>query len=91
MWCIPKVDADEAPDPKRSVVCSDESPPQLIGEVREPIAAMPGRPERFDCEYRRNGTANLLVLLDAHHSWREVKLTDRRAAVDFRPLHARAC
>ena len=37
----------EAPDPKRPVVCFDESPIQLIGEVRQPIAAAPGRIERM--------------------------------------------
>jgi transposase len=96
MWCIPKVDAEyvarmedvldlysEAADPKRPVVCFDESPTQLIGEVREPIPAKPGHPERLDCEYRRNGTANLFVFLDAHKPWRKVKVTDRRAAEDF--------
>src|ERR1043166_1687370 len=79
MWCIPQVDAEyfarmedvldlyaEEADPKRPVVCSDESPTQLIGEVRQPIAATPGRIERYDCEYRRNGTANLFVFLDVH-------------------------
>jgi DDE superfamily endonuclease len=96
MWCIPQVDAEyvarmedvldlyaEASDPRRPVVCFDESPTQLIGEVREPIPAEPGQLERYDCEYRRNGTANLFVFLDAHRSWREVKVTDRRAAEDF--------
>src|SRR5271157_3422445 len=106
MWCIPKVDAEyvarmedvldlynEEPDPKRPVVCFDESPTQLIGEVREPIPAKPGQLERFDCEYRRNGTANLFVFLDAHRPWRRVKVTDRRTAQDFaglRSVHARA-
>jgi transposase len=96
MWCIPQIDADyvarmedvldlyaEAPDPKRPVVCFDESPIQLIGEVRQPIPATPGQIERYDCEYRRNGTANLFVFLDAHRSWRKVKVTERRAAEDF--------
>jgi transposase len=96
MWCIPKVDAEyvarmedvldlynEESDPKRPVVCFDESPTQLIGEVREPIPAKPGQLERFDCEYRRNGTANLFVFLDVHNPWRKVKVTDRRAAEDF--------
>src|SRR5271155_1703439 len=96
MWCIPKVDGAyvarmedvldlyaEEPDPQYPVVCFDESPTQLIGEVREPIPAAPGRPERYDCEYRRNGTANLFVFLDAHKSWRHVKVTDQRAAADF--------
>jgi len=96
MWCIPKVDGAfvarmedvldlyaEAPDPQYPVVCFDESPTQLIGEVREPIPAAPGQPERYDCEYRRNGTANLFVFLDAHQSWRHVKVTDHRTAADF--------
>src|SRR5271155_2818974 len=96
MWCIPLVDAEyvarmedvldlyaESPDPNRPVVCFDESPTQLIGEVRTPIPAKPGQLERFDCEYRRNGTANLFVFLDAHSPWRKVKATDRRAAEDF--------
>ena len=96
MWCIPQVDAEyvarmedvldlyaEAPDPKRPVVCFDESPTQLIGEVRQPIPAEPGQIERYDCEYKRNGTANLFVFLDVHRSWRKVKVTDSRAAADF--------
>ena len=96
MWCIPEVDAEyvarmedvldlynEEPDPKHPVVCFDESPTQLIGEARLPIPATPGQLERFDCEYRRNGTANLFVFLDAHRSWRRAKVTDRRAAQDF--------
>jgi transposase len=96
MWCIPRVDAEyvarmedvldlyaEAPDPNRPVVCFDESPTQLIGEVRQPIPAEPGQIERYDCEYKRNGTANLFVFLDVHRSWRRVKVTDSRTAVDF--------
>ena len=96
MWCIPQVDADyvarmedvldlyaEAADPKRPVVCFDESPIQLIGEARLPIPPKPGRIERYDCEYRRNGTANLFVFLDVNRPWRKVKVTPRRAAEDF--------
>jgi transposase len=96
MWCIPQVDAEyvarmedvldlyaEEPDPQRPVICFDESPIQLIGEVRRPIPAEPGQIERYDCEYRRNGTANLFVFLDANRSWRKVKVTERRTAQDF--------
>ena len=96
MWCIPKVDAayvaamedvldlyNETPDPNHPVVCFDESPVQLIGETRTPVPARPGQPRRFDYEYRRNGTANLFVFLDAHQGWRTVKVTERRAATDF--------
>jgi transposase len=96
MWCVPQVDAEyvarmedvldlyaEEPDPQRPVVCFDESPIQLIGEVRHPIPPEPGRIERYDCEYRRNGTANLFVFLDANNPWRKVKVTGRRTAEDF--------
>jgi len=96
MWCIPEVDADyvarmedvldlyaEAPDPRRPVICFDESPIQLIGEARRPIPPEPGQIERYDCEYRRNGTANLFVFLDANRPWRKVKVTERRTAIDF--------
>jgi transposase len=96
MWCIPQVDGEyvarmedvldlyaEAPDPKRPVVCFDESPVQLIGEVRQPIPAMPGQLERYDYEYRRNGTVNLFVVLDVHRPWRKVKVTERRAAEGY--------
>jgi transposase len=96
MWCIPQVDAEyvarmedvldlyaETPDPKRPVVCFDESPIQLIGEVRTPIPARPGQLERYDCEYRRKGTANLFVFVDVQRPWRKVKVTESRTAVDF--------
>ena len=96
MWCIPQVDGEyvarmedvldlyaEEPDPKCPVVCFDESPTQLIGEVRQPIPAAPGQLERYDCEYKRNGTANLFIILDVHRPWRKVKVTERRAAEDY--------
>jgi hypothetical protein len=44
-------------DEKRPVVCLDEASKQLIGETRAPLPPEPGRPERFDYEYVRNGTA----------------------------------
>ena len=75
----------EAPDQKRPVICFDESPTQLIGEVRQPIPAAPGQLERTDFEYRRNGTVNLFIFLDAHRPWRKVKVADRRTAEDFAP------
>ena len=73
----------EAPEPKRPGVCFDESPTQLIGEVRQPIPPEPGQLERYDCEYRRNGTVTLFVFLDAHRPWRRVKVTSQRTATDF--------
>lgn len=96
MWCIPKVNAEyvarmedvldlyaESPSPDRPVISFDETPVQQISETRIPIAAAPGRPQRIDYEYRRNGTANLFVFLNVHEPWRHVKATDRRTCRDF--------
>ena len=96
MWCIPKVDGEyvahmedvldlyaQPSDPTRPLVCFDETSVQLIGEVREPIAAKPGQLERYDYEYRRNGTVNLFIFFDPHRAWRKVKVTERRAAQDY--------
>jgi transposase len=60
-----------------------EPHPAFFGEVRQPIPAEPGQLECYDCDYKRNGMANLFIFLDAHRSWRKVKVTDRRAAEDF--------
>jgi transposase len=96
MWCVPKVDAEyvarmedvldryaELSDTRRPVICFDESPVQLIGEARPSIPAKPGQIERYDYEYRRNGTANLFVFIDVNRPWRKVKVTEHRAATDF--------
>lgn len=96
MWCVPEINGEyvarmehvldlyqEAPDPRRPLVCFDESPTQLIGEVREPIPAKPGQLQRYDSEYQRNGTVNLFVMIDVHRRWRHVDVTERRTSIDF--------
>ena len=96
-WCIPAVSWDfvyrmedvldlyaEPDDPLRPVVCFDERPVQLVDETRVPIAPAPGRRERFNYEYRRCGTANLLYLiLEQLGGWRKVTVTERRTNVEF--------
>ena len=70
-------------DPRRPLVCLDETSKQLIKETRTPIAASPGRPARHDYEYERNGVANLFMMFAPLEGWRHVKVTDRRTAVDY--------
>ena len=74
---------EEEYDPERPVVCFDETSKQLIGHTREPIDAQPGRLERYDYEYRRNGTRNLFMFCEPKGGFRHVEVTDRRTAVDF--------
>jgi hypothetical protein len=70
-------------DPQRPVVCFDESPKQLVAEVRSPQPAAPGQPERHDYEYRRNGTRNLFMVCEPQAGWRHVEVTEHRTAQDF--------
>jgi NADH pyrophosphatase NudC (nudix superfamily) len=70
-------------DPDRSLVCVDETSKQLIAETRVPIPAQQGKPERYDYEYERNGTANLFMMFAPLEGWRHVKVTDRHTAVDY--------
>jgi len=97
MWCIPpKGDCEfvaameevlevyQRPyDPKRPQVCVDELSKQLIEEARPPLAPQPGAVRRHDCEYVRNGTANLFMAFEPLAGWRHVEVTDRRTRRDF--------
>jgi hypothetical protein len=71
---------DDACDP---VVCFDESPDQLVSEVRQPLPVAPGQPARYDYEYRREGTCNLFMCCQPLAGWRHVEVTERRTAQDF--------
>ena len=97
-WCIAAVGADfvwrmedvldlyaRPYDPARPVVCFDEQPRQLIEEVRPPVPAAPGRPQRIDYEYRRQGTANLFLSFEPLAGWRHVEVTAQWTATDFGP------
>ena len=70
-------------DRERPVVCFDETSKQLVEDVRPPIEAAPGRVERYDTEYQRNGTRNLFMFCEPKGGWRHVEVTGRRTAVDF--------
>jgi hypothetical protein len=70
-------------DPPYPLVCFDESPYQLVGEVCQPLPVRPGQPRRYDYEYRRGGTCNLFMFFEPLRGWRHVKVTDRRTAQDF--------
>ena len=70
-------------DRERPVVCFDETSKQLLGDVRPPIEAAPGRVERYDTEYQRNGTRNLFMFCEPKGGWRHVEVTGSRTAVDF--------
>jgi len=70
-------------NPRYPVVCFDEKLHQLVSEVRQPLPAVPGKPRRYDYEYRREGTCNLFMFFQPLRGWRHIKVTERRTARDF--------
>ena len=70
-------------DPAVPVVCMDEKPYQLLGHVRDPIPAVPGRDRREDSEYVRCGTCSIFVWVEPLAGQRRVVARQRRTRVDW--------
>ena len=77
MWCVAELDAEyitkmedvlalyEKPhDPKEPVVCLDEKPVSLHGDVRPGRPVRPGHLAKRDTEYKRCGTANIFGVVE---------------------------
>lgn len=85
LWRMEHVlDTYEQPyDPRRPVVCFDERPCQLLGDILMPIPMKPGRVERQDYHYKRNGTCVVLMAVEPLAGQRVVKVTERKTKKDY--------
>ena len=70
-------------NPALPVVCMDEKPYQLLGEIREPLPMRPGDTTKTDFEYIRNGTCSIFVFNEPLGGIRHVSVRERRTAVDW--------
>ena len=70
-------------DPVVPVVCMDEKPYQLLGEVREPLPMRPGDTQKVDSEYMRNGTCSIFVFVEPLGGTRHVSVREHRTAIDW--------
>ena len=70
-------------DIRYPVVCMDESSKQHLRETRKKLPMEPGKPERYDTEYERNGTSNLFIFFEPLSGWRRIDVTARRTAQDW--------
>jgi hypothetical protein len=96
-WCIPPnesaafvanmediLDINSRPeDPEVPYVYMDESPIQLIGEVRTPFPTKPGAPMKYDTEYERRGNASIFMFAAPKIGFRRVSVLERRTKIDF--------
>jgi len=67
----------------RPVVWYDELPVQLLGEVVAPLPMKTERPLRFDYEYQRGGTANILLAIEPLTGKRVVEVSRQRTKADY--------
>ena len=74
---------EEPYDARRPKVCFDETSKQLIEETRSPEPATAGQVERYDYEYKRNGTRNIFMICEPQGGRREITVTEQRTKVDF--------
>lgn len=70
-------------DPKRPLLCLDETSRQVLEEVRTSLPAAPGWPARHDPEYARDGVVNLFLVSEPLRGRRQVRLSARRTRIDF--------
>lgn len=70
-------------DPRRPLICMDETSKQLIKETRTPIKARPGRFGKYDYEYERCGVCSIFLANEPLVGKRYVTVSERRTKKDW--------
>jgi len=96
MWCITAITQEyrdrmyrllnlyeQKYDERHPVVCMDEKSKQLIGNVKSILPLKPGAVAKYDYEYKRNGTRNIFVAVEALAGRRKIIVTENRKKEDF--------
>jgi hypothetical protein len=95
-WCIGKITSEylwhmedilyqyaRPYDPLSPLLCYDERPCQLLGDLLVPLPMQSGQPKRSDHEYERHGTCCVLLAFEPHTGFRYVQVRARRTAIDY--------
>ena len=78
------LDVYELPyNPRVPVVCMDEKPYQLLGEVKDSWAMRPGDTKKIDSEYVRNGTCSIFAFVEPLGGTHHVSVREHRTALDW--------
>lgn len=80
-------------DPVRPVVCFDERPCALVGEVegRTPLPMRPGAEVRQDHEYVRGGLCCAMLAFEPHTAYRRAWVLPQRRRVEFARVVRQLC
>ena len=70
-------------DPRRPLVCMDETSKQLLRDARAPLLVGPGQRARVDYEYERGGVVNVFLFCEPLAGQRWVDVTEHRTKLDW--------
>lgn len=96
-WCIPPkenaefvacmedvLDIYEMPyNSQIPVICMDEKPYQMLGNVLQPLPVRPGDIQKTDAEYIRQGTCSIFIFVEPLGGWRHTSVREHRTAIDW--------
>ena len=74
-------------NPDWPVVCLDESPKQLVSEVRKPVR-LPDGSTRYDYEYRREGAAEVYMCFEPLAGKRSITVVDTHDRIQWATIVA---
>jgi len=78
------LDVYERPyNPNKPVICFDERPCQLIGDILTPLPMEAGKVKRQDYHYERNGVCCVFMAVEPLAGRRIVKITARKTKKDY--------
>ena len=74
-------------NPIRPVVCMDEKPYQLLGDVKEPLPmCSSGDEQKIDSEYNRNGICSIFVFVKPLGGKHHVSVHEHRTVIEIKYL-----
>jgi hypothetical protein len=78
------LDVYERPyDPEHPVICFDERPCQLLGDVLMPLPMRAGQSKREDYHYERHGTCVVLLAIEPLAGQRIIDVRERKTKQDY--------
>jgi hypothetical protein len=70
-------------DARHPLLCFDERPCFLIGDVGGILPMSPGKAKRYHYEYQKNGSCCVFLAFEPHTGFRYVEVRERRTASDY--------
>lgn len=70
-------------NPECPMLCMDEKPYQILGDVCQPLPMQPGSDMKVNSEYARNGTCSIFAVVEPLTGRQHISVRERRTALDW--------